>query len=140
MIAVDWGTSSLRAYRLGASGIVLEQRSSPAGIRACQGGFEAVLAEQLRGWDDELIVMAGMIGSRNFSAYAAAKGGGIALTKSMAKDFGKQGIRVNCIAPGPIDTPAIAGLTSTICSYVPRWPKGVDSNSRTGKRAASGWR
>jgi len=65
MIAVDWGTSSLRAYRLDAAGAVREQRSAPAGIRACQGAFESVLAEQLHGWDDELIVMAGMIGSRN---------------------------------------------------------------------------
>ena len=65
MIAVDWGTSSLRAYRLDASGAVIEQRSAPAGIRACQGAFESVLAEQLHGWSDELIVMAGMIGSRN---------------------------------------------------------------------------
>ena len=54
--------------------------------------------------------VAGLVGSRNFSAYAAAKGGVVALTKSMATDFGKQGIRVNCIAPGPIDTPAIAEL------------------------------
>ncbi len=54
--------------------------------------------------------VAGVVGSRNFSAYAAAKGGVIALTKSMATDFGKQGIRVNCIAPGPIQTPAIAEL------------------------------
>jgi 2-dehydro-3-deoxygalactonokinase len=65
MIAVDWGTSSLRAYRLDAAGAVLEQRSAPAGIRACEGAFESVLAEQVNGWDDELIVMAGMIGSRN---------------------------------------------------------------------------
>lgn len=55
--------------------------------------------------------VAGVVGSRNFSAYAAAKGGVIALTKSMATDFGKQGIRVNCIAPGPIVTPAIAELS-----------------------------
>lgn len=54
--------------------------------------------------------VAGIVGSRNFSAYAAAKGGVVALTKSMAQDFGKQGVRVNCIAPGPIDTPAIAPL------------------------------
>ena len=65
MIAVDWGTSSFRAFRLDAAGAVLEQRTAPAGIRSCQGTFEAVLAGQLRGWDDELIVMAGMIGSRN---------------------------------------------------------------------------
>jgi NAD(P)-dependent dehydrogenase (short-subunit alcohol dehydrogenase family) len=54
--------------------------------------------------------VAGIVGSRGFSAYAAAKGGVVALTKAMAKDFGKQGIRVNCIAPGPIDTPATAEL------------------------------
>ena len=65
MIAVDWGTSSFRAYRLDAAGAVLEQRSAAAGLLACQGKFEAVLAQQLEGWIDPLIVMAGMIGSRN---------------------------------------------------------------------------
>ena len=54
--------------------------------------------------------VAGVVGSSNFSAYAAAKGGVIALTKSMASDFGKQGLRVNCIAPGPVATAAIAEL------------------------------
>ena len=65
MIAVDWGTSSLRAYRLDAAGAVLEQRSAAARLLACQGRFEAMLAQQLAGWGDELILMAGMIGSRN---------------------------------------------------------------------------
>ncbi len=65
LIAVDWGTSSLRVYRLNATGQVLEQRSTSVGLLACQGRFEAVLAEQIAGWDEPLIVMAGMIGSRN---------------------------------------------------------------------------
>ncbi len=65
MIAVDWGTSSLRAYRLGVDGAVLDQRSAASGIRACNGEFEAVLVQLLAGWDDPLIVMAGMIGSRS---------------------------------------------------------------------------
>ncbi len=65
MIAVDWGTSSFRAYRLDVSGAVLEQRSAAAGLIACQGRFEPMLAQQLAGWDDTLIVMAGMIGSRS---------------------------------------------------------------------------
>lgn len=64
MIAVDWGTSSLRAYRLDAHGAVVDQRSADAGLLASAGRFEAVLAGQLDGWDDETILMAGMIGSR----------------------------------------------------------------------------
>ncbi|MBK6854530.1 MAG: 2-dehydro-3-deoxygalactonokinase [Burkholderiales bacterium] len=65
MIAVDWGTSSLRVYRLDAAGQVLDQRSTSIGLLACQGRFEAVLAEQIAGWNEPLIIMAGMIGSRN---------------------------------------------------------------------------
>ena len=53
---------------------------------------------------------AGIVGSRSFSAYAAAKGGVISLTKSMATDFGKQGVRVNCISPGVVRTAATADL------------------------------
>ncbi len=111
MIAVDWGTSSLRAYRLGASGIVLEQRSSAAGIRACQGGFEAVLAEQLRGWDDELIVMAGMIGSRNGwleVPYVACPAGLDEIAAGL-RDVAAAGLpgRRILIAPGLSDRPAV---------------------------------
>lgn len=65
MIAIDWGTSSFRAYRLADDGTVREQRSAAAGLLACGGRFEAVLAQQLEGWDDAVVAMAGMIGSRN---------------------------------------------------------------------------
>ena len=44
------------------------------------------------------------------TAYSASKGGVVALTLPMARDLSSVGIRVNCIAPGIIDTPLLAGL------------------------------
>jgi len=64
MIAIDWGTTSLRAFRLDAEGRVLETRRSATGVLACAGRFEEVLAHEIDGWDDPLILMSGMIGSR----------------------------------------------------------------------------
>lgn len=46
-------------------------------------------------------------GGRGNSAYIAAKGAIISLTKTMAVDFATDGIRVNAIAPGAIDTPML---------------------------------
>jgi len=43
----------------------------------------------------------------NVSAYAASKGAVIAMTRSMAQDFARQNVRVNCICPGSIDTPLL---------------------------------
>jgi NAD(P)-dependent dehydrogenase (short-subunit alcohol dehydrogenase family) len=45
-----------------------------------------------------------------FSAYAAAKGGVLALTRSVALDYGRQGIRCNCVSPGFTRTPATASI------------------------------
>jgi NAD(P)-dependent dehydrogenase (short-subunit alcohol dehydrogenase family) len=44
------------------------------------------------------------------TAYSASKGGVVALTLPMARDLSSVGIRVNCIAPGIIDTNLLAGL------------------------------
>ena len=48
---------------------------------------------------------AGRQGSRGAAVYAAAKGGVIAFTKSIARENGAKGITANVVAPGPIDTP-----------------------------------
>ncbi len=46
----------------------------------------------------------GLKGGPNAAAYCAAKGGAVNLTRAMAIDHGRQGIRVNCVCPGDIDT------------------------------------
>lgn len=50
---------------------------------------------------------AGRMGSRGGAVYAAAKGGVIAFTKSIARENARFGITANVVAPGPIDTPLL---------------------------------
>ncbi|HXY04406.1 MAG TPA: SDR family NAD(P)-dependent oxidoreductase [Terriglobales bacterium] len=51
----------------------------------------------------------GIVGGDSAVAYCASKGGVILLTKAMAIDHGPQGIRVNAICPGDVDTPMLPG-------------------------------
>ena len=48
---------------------------------------------------------AGRVGSMGETVYAAAKGGLIAFTKSVAREVARYHINVNCVCPGPTDTP-----------------------------------
>ena len=59
-----------------------------------------VIINQSSGW--------GIQGGDEAVAYCAAKGGLIVMTKAMAIDHGKHGIRVNCLCPGDVETPMLA--------------------------------
>jgi NAD(P)-dependent dehydrogenase (short-subunit alcohol dehydrogenase family) len=60
--------------------------------------------------------VAGMVGAREASAYAASKGGIINLSRSMALDFAPFNVRVNCLCPGMTDT---AQGDSVVAHYKP---------------------
>lgn len=49
----------------------------------------------------------GFVGDPDLAAYCAMKGGVIALTKAAALAYGPEGIRVNCICPGDVETPMV---------------------------------
>ncbi len=53
---------------------------------------------------------AGRVGSSGETGYASAKGGVIAFTKSVARETARAALHVNCVCPGPTDTPLFASL------------------------------
>jgi NAD(P)-dependent dehydrogenase (short-subunit alcohol dehydrogenase family) len=76
------------AFRLAKFGI-------PA-LRRAGGGSIILTASEL-----------GLVGASRAAAYCAAKGGVVNLTRALAIDCGPLGIRVNCLCPGPIETPML---------------------------------
>ena len=54
---------------------------------------------------------AGRVGSLGETVYAGAKGGAIAFTKSLAREMARFNINVNCVCPGPTDTPLMAEVS-----------------------------
>ena len=67
----------------------------------------------------------GLRGFPGFAAYSASKGGVLALMRSMAADYAPDGIRINAIIPGTLDTPMNAKEFSEPGArdkYIPRIP------------------
>jgi NAD(P)-dependent dehydrogenase (short-subunit alcohol dehydrogenase family) len=77
-------------------GTFLMSKYALAGMVARGGG---VIINNSSGW--------GLVGGDAAVAYCASKGGVVLLTKAMAIDHGRQGIRVNCVCPGDVETPML---------------------------------
>jgi 2-hydroxycyclohexanecarboxyl-CoA dehydrogenase len=57
---------------------------------------------------------AGRVGSLGETVYSGAKGGLIAFTKALARETARYGIHVNCVCPGPTDTPLMAAVPDKV--------------------------
>ena len=89
----DWDA----VFRTNVGGTWLWARAAIPSMKTRGGGSIVTFASQLA-----------LAGGRNNSAYIAAKGAIISLTRTMALDFSADHIRVNAIAPGAIETPMLA--------------------------------
>ena len=71
----------------------------------CRASAEVMRAHGRGGSIVNVSSSASEFGSRDLAHYSATKAGVVALAKSLAREWGGFGIRVNCIGPGAIDTP-----------------------------------
>ena len=70
-----------------------------------------IMQKQKSGSIINMSSVAALVGVGDRAAYCAAKGGVMALTRAAAVDHAGEGIRVNCIAPGTVDTPWVQRIT-----------------------------
>lgn len=107
LIALDWGVSSLRAWRIAGDGAILETRRAATGILGVsQGGFPAAFASAVGDWTAGAphapVLLCGMIGSRQGwveAPYAPAPAGLPDLVAALAS-VEVEGRRVARIVPG----------------------------------------
>ena len=74
-------------------------------VHVCRAFLPGMIEAQAGGRIVNLASDAGRVGSAGETIYAGAKGGVIALTKSLAREMARHQITVNCVCPGPTDTP-----------------------------------
>lgn len=93
----------------------------------CQAAIHPVMIEQGSGSIINISSISGFMGGptsggdsagRSGPAYAASKGGIIALTKWLAKEVGNHGITVNSVAPGPVESEMTRSVTYTFDAQV----------------------
>lgn len=91
--AADWA----RVFRTNVDGTWLWARAVIPAMQKQRGGAIITVASQLA-----------LAGGRANSAYIASKGAILSLTRTLALDYADDGIRVNALAPGAVDTPMLS--------------------------------
>ncbi|MSO94911.1 MAG: SDR family oxidoreductase [Thermoleophilia bacterium] len=91
-----------RTFAVNVSGVYLVARAALPYLRAAGGGAIVNVASNL-----------GLVATEGAAAYCASKGAVIQLTRAMALDHGREGIRVNAVCPGPTETPMVKGWLGT---------------------------
>jgi NAD(P)-dependent dehydrogenase (short-subunit alcohol dehydrogenase family) len=84
------------------------------GVFNLSKAFLPGMIERGRGCIINMASIGGVVGIRDRLAYCASKFAVVGLTKSMALDHSKQGVRVNCICPGRVETPFV---TARLAEY-----------------------
>jgi 3-oxoacyl-[acyl-carrier protein] reductase len=87
---------------------VIKANISPL-FHCCKWGARKMIGNR-KGAIVNLSSVSGIIGTAGQTNYGASKGAVISFTKSLARELGPMGIRVNVVAPGLIDTEMIAGM------------------------------
>lgn len=73
----------------------------------CRAGIEALGDRDTGGAIVNVASVFGVVGAPNSCSYSAAKGGVISLTRQLARDYAADGIRVNAVSPGFVETPML---------------------------------
>ncbi|MGJ7525810.1 SDR family NAD(P)-dependent oxidoreductase [Variovorax sp. GB1P17] len=74
------------------------------GVFLCSRAVIPIMRKQKKGVIVNVASELGLVGEANVAAYCASKGGVVMLSKAMAIDHGREGIRVNSLCPGPVTT------------------------------------
>jgi len=72
------------------------------------------MMQQRRGAIVNVASLSGLHGVVGQTNYSAAKGAMIAMTRSLAREIARSGVRVNCVAPGLVETDMLAGLDAEV--------------------------
>ncbi|WP_454791789.1 SDR family NAD(P)-dependent oxidoreductase [Mycolicibacterium lutetiense] len=83
-------------------------------VRLTHAFLETILAEGRTAKIVNIASDAGRVGSLGETVYAGTKGGLIAFTKSLAREMARHQINVNCVCPGPTDTPLFDSLPDKV--------------------------